>query len=139
MDHPNVQKIKAQFESLAGWEERYRKIIDLGKSLETMPEAMKTEDNKVKGCQSQVWLFAEMDTDRKIHFWGDSDALIVRGLVSVLLGVYNGLTPKEIMEISPDFLKDLGFDKNLSPSRTNGLFSMLKQIRMYATAFSYKT
>lgn len=100
-----------------------------------LPEEMRTEDVKVKGCQSQVWLHARLNPKGEIEFQGDSDALLVKGLVALLLKVYSGSTPEEIMTTPPDFLKAIGFEGNLSPSRANGLFSMLKQIRYYATAF----
>lgn len=102
-----------------------------------MPENLKTEQNIVKGCQSQVWLSAKLSDDGRVELLGDSDALIVKGLVGLLLAVYSGATPSEILMTPPEFLKALGFEGNLSPSRANGLHSMLKQIKLYATAFDY--
>ena len=125
------------FSKLEKWEDRYQKIIDLGKSLEAMPLELKTEKNIVKGCQSQVWLFAQLKENGRVGFYGDSDAVIVKGLVGLLLYVYSDATPEEILKTPPDFLKTLGFEGNLSPSRANGLHSMLKQIKLYATAFDY--
>lgn len=130
-------KIIQDFSALQNWEDRYKKIIDLGKSLPSMPEELKTEQNIVKGCQSQVWLSAKLSDEGKIELLGDSDALIVKGLVGLLLAVYSGATPSEILMTPPEFLKALGFEGNLSPSRANGLHSMLKQIKLYATAFDY--
>lgn len=130
------QKISEQFSGLQSWEDRYKKIIDMGKQLPDMPEELKTEDHKVRGCQSQVWLHARLNDQGQIVFQGDSDALLVRGLVAMLLQIYSGATPQEIITTQPDFLKDIGFEGNLSPSRANGLFSMIKQIRYYATAFA---
>lgn len=127
----------AEFSKFADWEDRYKKIIDLGKSLSEMPESLKTEQNIVKGCQSQVWLHAELTADGVVKFQGDSDALLVRGLVGILLRIYSESTPTEILSTPPEFLKELGFEGNLSPSRANGLHSMLKQIKLYATAFDY--
>ncbi len=130
------QKISEQFSGLQSWEDRYKKIIDMGKQLPDMPDELKTEDHKVRGCQSQVWLHARLNDQGQIVFQGDSDALLVRGLVAMLLQIYSGATPQEIITTQPDFLKDIGFEGNLSPSRANGLFSMIKQIRYYATAFA---
>jgi len=128
-------EIANEFAKLSSWEDRYKKIISLGKSLPDLPENLRTEDAKVKGCQSQVWLHAKLNDRGEIVFQGDSDALLVKGLVALLLNVYSGSTPEEIMTTPPDFLKTIGFEGNLSPSRANGLFAMLKQIRYYATAF----
>lgn len=127
----------AEFTKLPDWESRYKKIIDMGKSLPQLPEPDRQEKNIVNGCQSQVWLVAELSPEGKVLLRGDSDALIVRGLVSLVLKVYSNSTPSEILTSSAEFLKELGFDANLSPSRSNGLHSMLKQIRLYATAFEY--
>lgn len=130
-------KVIQDFSALAQWEDRYKKIIDMGKALPEMPEALKTEQNMVKGCQSQVWLSASLNEQGQVQLQGDSDALIVKGLVGLLLNVYSGATPSEILATPPEFLKALGFEGNLSPSRANGLHSMLKQIKLYATAFDY--
>ncbi|WP_374035847.1 SufE family protein [Bdellovibrio bacteriovorus] len=130
-------KVIQDFSALAQWEDRYKKIIDMGKALPEMPEALKTEQNVVKGCQSQVWLSASLNDQGQVLLQGDSDALIVKGLVGLLLNVYSGSTPAEILATPPEFLKALGFEGNLSPSRANGLHSMLKQIKLYATAFDY--
>lgn len=131
------QKLINDFSAFSQWEDRYKKIIELGKSLPEMPESMKTADNIVKGCQSQVWLFASLNEDGTMHLVGDSDALIVKGLVALLLNVYSDASPSEILVTPPEFLRALGFEGNLSPSRANGLHSMLKQIKLYATAFDY--
>lgn len=128
------EAVVQEFSKIEAWEDRYKKIIDIGKELSEMPEADKVDKNKVKGCQSQVWLTAKLDGN-KVVFEADSDAVIVRGLVSLLLRVYSNSTPDEIIETPPDFVEKLGFKNNLSPSRTNGLFSMIKQIKYYATAF----
>ncbi len=130
-------KIIEDFSSLTQWEDRYKKIIELGKALPPFPEALRTEQNIVKGCQSQVWLSAELDSQGQMILHGDSDALIVKGLVGLLLKVYSGTKPAEILVTPPEFLRALGFEGNLSPSRANGLHSMLKQIKLYATAFDY--
>lgn len=130
-------KIIADFSAIQNWEDRYKRIIELGKSLPEMPENLKTEQNIVKGCQSQVWLSAQLNEQGQMILQGDSDALIVKGLVGLLLSVYSGTAPAEVLATPPEFLKALGFEGNLSPSRANGLHSMLKQIKMYATAFDY--
>lgn len=131
------KKIISDFEKLKDWEERYRKIIEMGRQLPDMPEDLKTEENQVKGCQSQVWLSAQLTPQGEMIIQGDSDAMIVKGLVALLLNVYSGANPNEILQTPPDFLKTLGFESHLSPSRSNGLHAMLKQIRLYATAFAY--
>lgn len=130
-------KIIADFSALTQWEDRYKKIIELGKALPAFPEHLRTEQNIVNGCQSQVWLSAELDSQGQMILHGDSDALIVKGLVGLLLKVYSGSAPSDILATPPEFLRALGFEGNLSPSRANGLHSMLKQIKLYATAFDY--
>lgn len=128
-------RLIADFEQLPDWETRYKRLIDWGKKLPPFPPELQLEDLKVKGCQSQVWLKADFQNGR-ISFRGDSDALLVKGLLALVLYVYSESTPQEILEISPDFIKKLGFASHLSPSRTNGLVSMIKQIKFYATAYS---
>ncbi|WP_409477134.1 SufE family protein [Pseudobdellovibrio sp. HCB154] len=131
-----AQEMVAKFSNINDWELKYEKLIELGKAWPGIPEELKTEDLKVKGCQSQVWIKAELK-DGKVYFIGDSDAIIVRGLVALVLSVYSGQTPSDIMKYDASFLKDIGLDSGLSPSRTNGLYSMIKQIKYYATAFAY--
>lgn len=131
-----ADSITAEFQKAKDWESRYKLIIAMGKELPDLPENLKTEEAKVKGCQSQVWLHAHKSADGKIIFQGDSDALLVKGLVALLLKIYSGSTAQEILSTPPDFLKAIGFEGNLSPSRANGLFSMLKQIRFFAMAFA---
>lgn len=128
-------KIVEEFAALTNWEDRYKRIIERGKHGANLTDELKTEDAKVRGCQSQVWLHAKALPNGEIEFTGDSDAMIVKGLVSILLEVYTHSTPDEILTASPEFLKKLGFDTQLSPSRANGLYAMLKQILYYATAF----
>lgn len=130
------QALLKEFSNLEDWEQRYKAIIQKGKSLPLMEDQYKTDDNKVRGCQSQVWIHAEFNSEAKtISFQADSDAMIVKGLVAVLLEVYSDSTPDEILSTPVDFLKELGLQQHLSPSRANGLYSMLKQIIFYATAF----
>lgn len=128
------QQIVAEFAGLSDWEARYKKLIELGKALPELPASKKLEDFKVKGCQSQVWIHARLD-EGKVIYEADSDALLVRGLVALLLRVYSGAAPAEIIHTAPDFVKEIGLESKLSPSRANGLFSMIKQIKYYAMAF----
>ena len=128
------QQIIAEFAGLSDWEARYKKLIELGKALPELPESKKLEDFKVKGCQSQVWIHARLD-DGKVIYEADSDALLVRGLVALLLRVYSGAAPAEIIQTPPDFVKEIGMENKLSPSRANGLFSMIKQMKFYAMAY----
>lgn len=124
-----------EFSKLATWEDRYKRLIDRGKALGDLSEEMKQEKYKVRGCQSQVWLHANLEDNGRILFRADSDAMIVKGLVAILLEVYSNATPDEVLATSPQFLKDLGFETHLSPSRANGLYAMVKQIMYYAQAF----
>lgn len=129
-------QIISKFSKLNSWEDKYKKIIDCGKELPAMPDKYKIEDNKIKGCQSQVWLFAELRPDQSLVFYADSDALIVKGLVSLLIEIYSEASVKDILNTEPFFLKEIGLDQHLSPSRTNGLAAMIKQMKLYALAFS---
>lgn len=131
-----IDKVKKDF-SGEDWEQKYEKIIEYGKKWPGISDNLKSDDLKIKGCQSQVWIKAELTADKKIKFYGDSDALIVKGLVAILLTVYSDESPEVILKNDPIFLKEIGFDSGLSPSRANGLYSMLKQIKYYATAFQY--
>lgn len=128
--------IIAEFEQLSDWEARYQRIIERGKALAEMPQGLKTEKNIVKGCQSTVWLHAELDGD-KVKFLGDSDAVIVRGLVALVLHVYSGETPATILATPPDFIAKTGLGTHLSQTRANGLAAMIKQIKNYAIAFDF--
>lgn len=128
-----------EFQNIVSWEDRYKKIIDTGKEWPAMAEAHKTEELKVKGCQSQVWIHASLDKEKRVVFQGDSDAMIVRGLVALLLRVYSQSSPQEILETDVFFIEEIGLKNHLSPSRTNGLFSMVKQIKYYAAAFQALT
>jgi cysteine desulfuration protein SufE len=130
-----TEKIVKEFAALPTWEDRYKLLISRGKELGDLPDAKKTEEAKVRGCQSQVWLHARIDDHGKVQFEADSDAMIVKGLVSLLLSVYSNATPDEILSTSPDFLKQLGFETHLSPSRANGLYAMVRQILYFAHAF----
>ncbi len=136
-----VDEIIKEFEQLGQWEERYRHLIQLGKALPELPEEAKTEANKVKGCQSQVWLVTELETrngEPVIVYRGDSDAAIVKGIVALLLRVYSGLSPQEVLDLDTAFIDRIGLRQHLSMSRANGLNSMLKQINLYAFAYQQK-
>ena len=137
MINQRIEKLKNDFKNFGEWEARYKHLIELGKLMPAMLEEFKTEDNKVKGCQSQVWLHAEFVDDR-IYFSADSDASIVKGIIALLVFVYSGSTPDEILSTRPTFLEDIGLREHLSMSRANGLTSMVKQITFYAMAFKAK-
>lgn len=126
------------FEQLGEWMDKYEYIIQLGKELEPMDEQYKTDVHLIKGCQSRVWLHAELK-DGLIHFSADSDALITKGLVALVVSVLNKQSPKSIVDADLYFVKAIGLDSHLSPTRSNGLLSMLKQIKMYAIAFQTQT
>lgn len=121
---------------LTDWMDRYAYIIEMGESVDPMPEQEKTPDNLIEGCQSRVWIAAKLDNEGKVEFQADSDALIVKGIVAMLLHVLNGHTPKEILDSDLYFIDRMGLKEHLSPTRSNGLVAMVKQMRMYALAFS---
>lgn len=128
----NIDELIDNFEFLDGWEDKYRYIIDLGDKLEPLPETYKTEEWKVRGCQSQVWLLPEKK-DGLLHFRGDSDAIIVKGLIAIVLMIYNDKSPSQIKSIAvDDIFAKLGLSEHLSPSRRNGLISMTEKIKYYA-------
>ena len=116
-----------EFEIFEDWMSRYEYVIDLGRQLPSFNDEWKTEENKIKGCQSQVWLKTEM-RDGKMHIDGMSDAAIVSGLVAIVLRVYSDQAPQDILDAKPDFISDIGFNDHLSPTRSNGLHSMLRTI-----------
>jgi cysteine desulfuration protein SufE len=125
-----IEDLKADFSLLDDWEDKYRTLIDLGRALEPMPDALKTEATKVRGCSSQVWLHSTANADGRLHFLGDSDAHIVRGLVAVLFLLFQDKTPEAIRALDARAeLTELGLGQHLSPTRTNGLFSMVGRIQ----------
>lgn len=132
------QELIDDFAFLSDWEQKYEYIIDLGKELKGLPEEKKNEDILIKGCQSQVWLDAEL-RDGKIFFLADSDGILPKGIISLLVGVYSGHTAEEILEADFDFISKIGLQEFLSPSRANGLASMIKQIKFYAVAYQLKS
>ena len=127
-------QIVKEFEEFTEWEEKYKYIIGLGKTLAQIDPSIKNDKYTLSGCQSQVWINAKLE-DGKIIFEADSDASIVKGLIALLVRVYSNHTPDEIISCPPLFLKKLGIDNHLSPTRKNGLGAMMKQIQMYAVAF----
>ncbi len=128
-------EIIKEFEQFSDWDDKYAHLIKLGKELKPLSEEIKTDKYKLDGCQSQVWMNAKLEGDKMI-IEGDSDAMIVKGLVALLLRVYSGRHPKEILSGPPVFLQKIGIDSHLSPTRRNGLGAMLKQIQMFAIAFN---
>ncbi len=129
------QQIVEEFSIFTDWLDKYEYIIELGKSLPMINEIGKEEKNLIKGCQSRVWLGADY-VDGKIYFTADSDAIITKGIISLLVRVFSGRTPQEIIEADLQFIKDIGLEENLSPTRANGLLSMIRQIKFYAVAFA---
>jgi cysteine desulfuration protein SufE len=131
------EEIIEEFSGFDDWMDKYQLLIDLGNELEPLDEKYKTEQNLIDGCQSRVWLQADFDGE-KIHFSAESDALIVKGIVSLLIRVLSDATPQEILSSDLHFIDEIGLKEHLSPTRSNGLVAMVKQMRMYALAFSQK-
>lgn len=129
-----IQEIEEEFAFLPTWQERFQYIIELAKAMPPLPDEFKTKDYKVEGCVSQAWLHAMMD-DGRVIYQADSDAVIVRGLIALLLQVYSNHTPDEILAVPPDFLISTGLSKQLTPNRSNGLASLVQKMRAYAAAF----
>lgn len=124
-----------EFDLFDDWMDKYEYLIELGKQLDPLDAQYKTEDNLVKGCQSRVWLHPERKGD-KMMYYADSDALISKGLIGLLLKVYSGQNTEEILQSEPYFIKKIGLDQHLSPNRANGLASMIKKIKTYALAYA---
>ncbi|MGB0892757.1 MAG: SufE family protein [Flavobacteriaceae bacterium] len=127
------EEIIDEFSMFDDWMERYEYIIELGKSLPIINEQYKLDQNLIKGCQSKVWLFSELENDT-IKFTADSDAILTKGIVALLLRVYSNQKPADILTAETNFIDEIGLKEHLSPTRANGLVSMLKQIKMYAIA-----
>jgi cysteine desulfuration protein SufE len=123
-----------EFSLFEDWMQRYEHMIDLGKSLPLIAEEYKTEDNIIKGCQSKVWVHAALEEDQLV-FTADSDAIITKGIIAILIRVFSHQHPKAILEADTDFIDKIGLKEHLSPTRANGLVSMIKQIKMYAVAY----
>ena len=127
------------FSAFDDWMDKYQMLIELGNNLEPLADEYKTPQNLIEGCQSRVWIQADFDeSTRQIHFSGDSDAVIVKGLVSLIISVLSDHTPDEILESDLYFIEQIGLKEHLSPTRSNGLLSMVKQMRIYALAFKAK-
>ena len=123
-----------EFSMFDDWEERYQYMIDLGKTLPLIDDAHKTDDNIIKGCQSKVWVHANM-FDNKVVFTADSDAIITKGIIAILIRTFSNQHPTAILEANTDFIDKIGLKEHLSPTRANGLVSMIKQLKMYAIAY----
>ena len=126
-----------EFSDFEDWLDRYQLLIDLGGEQEPLPQEYKTDNNLIEGCQSRVWLQADY-VDGKVFFRAESDAMIVKGIVSLLIKVYSGHTPDEILGCEPYFVEAIGLKEHLSPTRSNGLLAMIKQMKLYALAFKAK-
>ena len=127
-------EIVSEFSMFDDWMERYEYIIELGKGLPIIEEQFKTEDNIIKGCQSKVWVHAE-EKDGKVFFSADSDAILTKGIIAILIRAFSNQTPAEILAANTDFVDEIGLKEHLSATRANGLVSMIKKIKMYALAF----
>lgn len=130
-------EIVDEFSMFDDWMQRYEYIIELGKSLPLIDEQYKTEDNIIKGCQSKVWVHGEQN-DNKIVFTADSDAILTKGIIAILIRTFSNQKAAAILEANTDFIDEIGLKEHLSPTRANGLVSMIKQIKMYALAFNAK-
>jgi cysteine desulfuration protein SufE len=135
--HEKQERIIKEFKVLGDWQERYKHIIKLGQKLDPLEDEHKKDENLVRGCQSQVWLIAELQ-DGKVIFKADSDAAITKGLVALMVGFYSGEDPDTIIATKPGFIEKIGMQEHLSPTRSNGLASMVKLMKIYAMAFKSK-
>ncbi len=131
------EEIIDEFDLFEDWMERYEYIIENGKTLQLINEENKNDDNLIKGCQSKVWLHADY-VDDKLIFTANSDAILTKGIIALLLRVYSNQTPKDILDAEPYFIDKIGLKEHLSPTRANGLVSMIKQLKLYALAFQLK-
>ncbi len=131
------EEIIDEFSVFDDWMERYEYMIDLGKSLPLIDVSNKIDSNLIKGCQSKVWIHADL-VDDKIHFTADSDAILTKGIVALVLRVFSDQKPSAILEANTEFINEIGLKEHLSPTRANGLVSMLKQIKLYALAYQSK-
>ncbi len=130
-------RIIREFQALSDWQERYKHIIKMGQKLPPLDDKFKVEENLVRGCQSQVWLTTDTEDD-KVIFKADSDAAITKGLVALMVNFYSGEDPDTILTSQPEFIKKIGMQEHLSPTRSNGLASMIKQMKIYAMAYKAK-
>ncbi len=127
-----------EFSEVDDWMDRYAMIIDMGNALEPLPDSLKTPDRLIEGCQSRVWLDAALDENGRVHYRADSDAIIVKGIISMLVDVLSDHTPDEILDADLSFIREIGLAEHLSPTRSNGLVAMVKQMRAYAAAYKMK-
>ncbi|PIB28665.1 SufE family protein [Maribacter sp. 4G9] len=128
------EEIIDEFSMFDDWMQRYEYMIELGKSLPLIEDTYKTDDNIIKGCQSKVWVHAELKDD-KLVFTADSDAIITKGIIAILIRAFSNQKPKDIIEADTDFIDKIGLKEHLSPTRANGLVSMIKQLKLYAVAY----
>ncbi|MDO7541431.1 MAG: SufE family protein [Flavobacteriales bacterium] len=128
------EEIIEEFAMFEDWMQRYEYMIDLGKTLPLIAPEFKTDDNIIKGCQSKVWVHAELK-ETQLEFTADSDAIITKGIIAILIRTFSNQHPKDILDANTDFIDQIGLKEHLSPTRANGLVSMIKQIKMYAIAF----
>jgi cysteine desulfuration protein SufE len=128
-----------EFNLFDDWMDKYQQLIELGTALPPFPEVYKTEQNLIDGCQSRVWLQADLDAEGRLVLQAESDALIVKGIIALLLRILSGHTPQEIVEARLYFIESIGLSEHLSPTRSNGLLAMTRQIRAYALAFAHKS
>ncbi len=137
----SIENIKSdiisEFSLFEDWMEKYEYIIELGKSIPLIDPKFKTDDNLIKGCQSKVWMHAEIKNNN-VLFYADSDAIITKGIIAILIRVFSNQNPKNILESDTKFIDEIGLKEHLSPTRANGLVSMIKQIKIYALAFKNK-
>jgi cysteine desulfuration protein SufE len=131
------REVVEEFAFFEDWTDKYEHIISLGKSMKSLDDKFKTDENIIKGCQSKVWLHAYYK-EGKVYFDADSDAIITKGLISLISSIFSGQSPKDIAEANMDFIDEIGLREHLSPTRSNGLLSMVKQIKFYALAFQAK-
>ena len=134
----NIAEIESDFSMFDQWVDKYAYLIDLGKSLPLIDAKYKDEDHLIRGCQSQVWLAARLNDQGCIEFTADSDAIITKGIIALLIRVLSGRTPQEIVDSDLYFIDRIGLRENLSPTRANGLLAMIKQMKLYALAYQNK-
>ena len=138
MEHKEIATIQdeivAEFSLFDDWMQRYEYMIELGKSLPKIEERYKTEDHLIKGCQSKVWVHAEL-RDGRLEFTADSDAIITKGIIAILIRAFSNQKPADIIAAKTDFIDQIGLKEHLSPTRANGLVSMIKQLKLYAVAY----
>lgn len=134
----NIAEIESDFSMFDQWVDKYAYLIDLGKSLPLIDAKYKDEDHLIRGCQSQVWLAARLNDQGRIEFTADSDAIITKGIISLLVRILSGQTPQDIVQADLSFIDRIGLSSHLSPTRANGLSEMIRQMKLYAAAFAAK-